>query len=561
MSHKLNSKREIAVYRRLVVSDSQSRLIVDPRQAVLPGELEPLAASTMASNDAAPHKDEHHDEGNTDKVDYAGYSGLKEFMSETTMHGVQYIFRGASLLRFIWLLGVLGALAGFIYFFATAVTDYLHYETNTKIDIVGRSQLPLPAVTICNSNIAQSSSLSDPVKYPQYMENIAFTCDLFDTVGTSDCPLSQNETAKIVAADYRTAKDILKNIGQPKTSMIIDLVVNELNTALGKSGGTLYRNSSEFDTITTSGGVCHTFNMYGSHPNITRIGVLNGVRFLINVDQTEYAGVTLLSAGVEVYLHTPGESIIRGRNAIYIGPGERANIVLKPVYRQVLNKPYRRVGCEMKNINRNKSLPYSRTQCLVECQEQLVAEVCNCLSVSVAEGVSLTTANGTVISHYCRATEYLQCAILVAAAVQVTNESALCQASCLQPCKPAADQFHYDYSLSSDVFPNVVVADTIFSGLVRAGIYNNSAINAPTNLLYLRENLAQINIFYDDLVFQSVIEQPAQTLAGLFGSIGGNLGLYIGASILTLLEFTQYSARFLLARLRKYRGRKDEEGL
>ena len=497
-------------------------------------------------------------EADNDEVDYAGCSGLKEFMSETTMHGVQYIFRGAYLLRFIWLLGVLGALAGFFFFFATSVNNYLDYPSNTKIDLVSSPRLPTPAVTICNSNIIQLSAVSNPATHPYYEHNLAFMCELFDDDAESEfCPLSQGVINYLIRSDNRTARDILLDIGQSKSSLILDPLIRQINGLLSDLGSS-FENSSAFNTIVSSDGICHTFNADDSRGLISRTGVDAGVKFIVNVDQTEYAGVTLLSAGVEVYLHTPGESIIRGRNVIYIGPGERANIVLKPERRELLDSPFRTPGCIEKNINRNKSLLYSPTQCLLECQEKLVATMCHCLSVSVPKGTTITTADGTVVSQYCSSFQYLNCSGPVVHFFQTTDLSLRCRSTCLQPCKPPANQYQYGYSLSSDVFPNVVIGGIMLPVLVNSGKYNNSQIRAVSNLTYLRENFAQINVFYDQLVFESIIEQQTVTLSTLFGSIGGNLGLFIGASLLTLLEYGQYITRLTIALLRTHRGKRKE---
>ena len=508
----------------------------------------------MVSTDAA-HED-HQDEGNTDKVDYSGYSGLKEFMSETTMHGVQYIFRGAYLLRFVWFLGVLGALGAFLYFFVVAVDDFLGYPTNTKIDIVGMSQLPMPAVTICNSNIAQRSAVFDPVRYPYSTHNLAFACELLQGISGSVCPFNAERLNQLVETDNRTARDVMLDIGQNKTSLILDPLVRQITATTGITLET----SSSFNTVVTAEGVCHTVNDDASQPPIARTGINAGLKLVVNVDQTQFAGATLLSAGVEVYIHPPGEPIARGRSVIYVGSGQRANIALRPRRRELLNTPGSPRSCLAENINRNKSKAYSSVQCLQECQEQLVAEECGCLSVSVPPGVRITNREGVELSEYCNASRFINCSVPVIASSETTNLSLACQNRCLPPCTPAQDQYLYDHSMSADLFPNVFVGEDIFESLVQIGKYDNSVVKAATNLSYLRENLAQINIYYDSLQFESIVELRAVTLSSLFGSVGGNLGLFLGASWITIIEFGQYFSRVILALVSNCRGKKKVQG-
>ena len=49
-----------------------------------------------------------------------------------------------------------------------------------------------------------------------------------------------------------------------------------------------------------------------------------------------------------------------------------------------------------------------------------------------------------------------------------------------------------------------------------------------------------MNIFFGELNYQTVTQLKAYSFGSLLGDIGGQMGLFIGASILTLLEFGEY---------------------
>ncbi|XP_033096504.1 acid-sensing ion channel 4-A-like [Anneissia japonica] len=51
-----------------------------------------------------------------------------------------------------------------------------------------------------------------------------------------------------------------------------------------------------------------------------------------------------------------------------------------------------------------------------------------------------------------------------------------------------------------------------------------------------RKNLVRLNIFFEELNFQSINEVPIYSTASLLGSLGGLLGLYIGLSTITMVE-------------------------
>lgn len=52
----------------------------------------------------------------------------------------------------------------------------------------------------------------------------------------------------------------------------------------------------------------------------------------------------------------------------------------------------------------------------------------------------------------------------------------------------------------------------------------------------VKESFSYILIAYDRIVIEEVSENPSVELAGLFSNIGGNMGLFIGPSVLTFTE-------------------------
>ena len=55
----------------------------------------------------------------------------------------------------------------------------------------------------------------------------------------------------------------------------------------------------------------------------------------------------------------------------------------------------------------------------------------------------------------------------------------------------------------------------------------------------LAQSIVSVNIFYDRLSYTSTTETPQMDGASLFGSIGGNLGLFLGASVFSMCEIIE----------------------
>ncbi len=66
----------------------------------------------------------------------------------------------------------------------------------------------------------------------------------------------------------------------------------------------------------------------------------------------------------------------------------------------------------------------------------------------------------------------------------------------------------------------------------------------------VKDNLLGFEVYYRDMVEEQIINEIAYNPIDLFCDIGGALGLILGASISTVLEFIDYCIR------QKYKSRK-----
>jgi hypothetical protein len=56
----------------------------------------------------------------------------------------------------------------------------------------------------------------------------------------------------------------------------------------------------------------------------------------------------------------------------------------------------------------------------------------------------------------------------------------------------------------------------------------------------VRGNLAMVDIYFDDLKYTKLEETKADLPASLVSDVGGQLGLWLGCSILTLVELLNF---------------------
>ncbi|KAL7882253.1 hypothetical protein AOLI_G00091020 [Acnodon oligacanthus] len=68
---------------------------------------------------------------------------------------------------------------------------------------------------------------------------------------------------------------------------------------------------------------------------------------------------------------------------------------------------------------------------------------------------------------------------------------------------------------------------------------------------YIRDNFLVLDIFFEALNYETIEQKKAYDVAGLLGDIGGQMGLFIGASILTVLEILDYIYEVIKHRLQR----------
>ena len=79
--------------------------------------------------------------------------------------------------------------------------------------------------------------------------------------------------------------------------------------------------------------------------------------------------------------------------------------------------------------------------------------------------------------------------------------------------------------------------------------YNNLS-SSILSYSYLQSTLSKINIFYQEMTYTSISESPALLIEDLIAFIGGNLGLFLGMSLLSVIEFIDMFVQFIFILIR-----------
>lgn len=278
----------------------------------------------------------------------------------------------------------------------------------------------------------------------------------------------------------------------------------------------------DFKTVFTRYGKCYSFNHPDEEKNIRKTlkgGVDNGLELLLDVQQDEYMPMWKESdeityeAGLKVQIHSQDQPPFIHELGFGISPGRQTLVSTREQRVYFLPPPWGLCNDGSNKTQHANFDKYSISACRITCETRTIVKECNCRMIHMP---NLETDKDI---PYCLPKQY-QCAdsqlnFLVAE----DNVACVCDTPC--------DVVRYSKEQSSLLLPSEQAIDYM------SWKYNKT----PP---YVKRNFAKLNVYFEALNYETVEQKKAYEVPGLLGDIGGQMGLFIGASILTILELFDY---------------------
>lgn len=409
---------------------------------------------------------------------------FKRYIEGSTAHGVVHIFIGKSRIRrAIWLLIVLACGSGCLYTCIDRIRYLASGPTATTISLHREQEIAFPAVTICNLNMLRFDYL-----------------DKLDLAKTVQAVLIDTEEG--LDACIHDLNNISKGLPNITYQRFFEEGKHELESfIIGCSylGRNCSIDSSTFVPILTRIGVCYTFNGgHGEQQILTTsgTGAKLGLRLLVNVSQHEYAASPNLDAGVKIAIHRQSEPPEPDDQGIAVPTGTNAFININQ--QNVIDETGTSCNTEVSGFKfLQHQFNYSAAACANDCFYTQIARACNC---TLSDKYS-PDSESFMSLPLCYIKD--MCCVL---AQQTTAVSCHCLPSCNTTF----------YKLTS-TFP--------------AKFFETEKLADEGH------NLLAANIFYESLSINEQVTASSYDVVSLLSEIGGQLGLFMGISIISLVEF------------------------
>ncbi|XP_042310059.1 acid-sensing ion channel 1 isoform X3 [Sceloporus undulatus] len=467
-------------------------------------------------------------------------------LRQTTFHGLRHVFSPhlSCPHRAFWLMAFLASLALLLTWSSNRIHYLFSWPVQTKVHLLYGRNLTFPAVTLCNSNLLRVRRMSraDLHLGGYWLGLLRKNLQPVPAIWTLlkdprwlwlGALLNFSHYLPPSPPEDQSTRHLLDRLGHQLEEMLLSCRFQ------GQHCG-----PHNFTTVFTRYGKCYTFNSGQSDkpPLITmKGGTGNGLEIMLDIQQDEYLPVwgetdeTSFEAGIKVQIHSQDEPPFIDQLGFGVAPGFQTFVSCQEQRLLYLPPPWGQ--CKSVTMESDFYDTYSITACRIDCETRYLVENCNCRMVHMPGD-----------APYCTPEQYKECAD-PALDFLVERDSEYCV--CEMPCNVT----RYGKELSMVKIPSKASAKYL------AKKYNKSE-------QYIGENILVLDIFFEALNYETIEQKKAYEVAGLLGDIGGQMGLFIGASILTVLELFDYAYEVIKFRLcrrgkcqKKHKGNNSDKGV
>ncbi|KAK0403493.1 hypothetical protein QR680_016950 [Steinernema hermaphroditum] len=446
---------------------------------------------------------------------------LVSFSEWTTCHGIPQAVRSKKCFFIVfWSLITVVASALMIWQVSMLVMKYYAYPITVSIELKFE-QRPFPAVTVCNLNPYKASELKQFPNVKRLLDTYQYALEMISCGEDPRCSGKVDETLEGYRKMYGLMDILDSGALQTHTRNLLALEMGAYNAEDAVDSLPELIRSCSFNTYACNlsdwtawqdprMGQCFTFNQQSNH-SAKRAGPTYGLRLLLLTDRREYLA-TSESAGMRVIVTDQTELIFPDITGYVVATGTSASIGVN--YREVsrLGPPYGKCSNEKpSNFLYARDGDYSAEACQRSMYQQEMVERCGCYDPSYPK------------PHYA---DVEVCRVETASQFNcwrsLTKQSSF--NNCTQPCREGV----YQGLVSSARWPS---GSTESIGGCMEGTFPESCYETYKN------NGALVEVYYSKLNYESMKESGGYSIVSLLSDLGGQIGLWLGLSIISLVEF------------------------
>lgn len=453
-----------------------------------------------------------------------------EWCQSSTAHAIPNIARNKNkYIKIFWLICFLTSSSYCCYSLVESLLDFLEYKTSISTETFQEMPSIFPAVSICSLNSFDSKKAADLIK-----------TTLNNLNGSTFSKVNPNRPIDFVLANKIFSQASLTN-NMNLTSQRRQFGYELHESILGCWFGYEMCSKNDFawfyDNVY---GNCYTFNkgILDNHSTtdllkVSTSGVDFGLQLELFMGKPKDQLLTEYNIGAIVLVHNQTKTPVLSSRRIMVTTGFETDVAITRHFISKLDFPYS--NC-VKDVSKASGISpvlvdhildklnasYDQEYCFLLCLQKMIIDECNC-------------TNGKLPPYgdqpMCLTSSKISCMFKT---VQDFSNRSL-RDECLVYCPLECDSVEYDVSTSIARYPNYYYKTLLAQHLA----INGSGIEFED----INNAVLKVNVFYRTLKYQVTTEIPSITNEQFFSNVGGILGLYLGISVLSIIEVFELIAQ------------------
>jgi len=458
-------------------------------------------------------------------------ASVMRILQFSSIHGFASIFRTKKIfMKVFWLMFFTISSTLCTWFTIQIFTQYLSYKVITNVKYVNEIPAEFPRITICNKNPLVSIygyQLTADIYQRLYGSNLD---DKKDSTNLDDLL----EKVKLAVNNKKYSKEEKQQWGHSFNQMFLKCTFSEAPC-----------NESDFEWMYSPDyGNCYVFNSGKiSMKKVYNAGSKYGLNLDLFVGMHEPWEKFYDSTGAVLMINNQ-TYVSKKSNEILVSTGVQTKISISRTHVYQKPAPYSECSFDahtkgfispMYDSLINAKYSYSQQDCIYQCLQHEIETECDCFNpefIPLLKEFSCFDSN-----NHTKTLKNILCYKNVTESF-FKNVTGKCKQMCPLECHRA---FYTHASL---------VSDSLSRKKVELDYANNTILTKTLrdlSLDKLKQSIVKLSIFYDELRYTEIVESERMTLVDLLSGLGGVLGLFLGASLLSFLEIAEIIAELLMA--------------
>ena len=228
-------------------------------------------------------------------------------------------------------------------------------------------------------------------------------------------------------------------------------------------------------------------------------------------------------------------------------PGQQTDIAIERAFKTIMPKPYSNceIGADspkhgysaLYDLIASTKYEYNQQLCFEQCFQSVSIKECNCTTGFIKSLFAHAEPCNTFARYNCTLHVYTHMYLLDDFIQKV------CEPLCPLECNVT------EYKMSTTF--NKLIGDLYVDDIVLNRNLSSDFGSKVIDSNMVRESVVSINMFYNSLSYTLSSESPQMDLVSLLANIGGNLGLFLGVSLLSASEIVELAIEVVFILIRK----------